>query len=73
MSRIEKITLDIDDMSCGHCVHAVTNALKSVRGVAVEDVQLGKATVEADLDVTTPEAIAQAVQDAGYATRLAQA
>ena len=71
MSRIEKITLDIDSMSCGHCVQAVTSALKTVPGVAVDDVQIGTATVRADLDVTTPDAIARAVQDAGYEARVA--
>jgi copper chaperone CopZ len=71
MSRTEQVTLQIEDMSCGHCVHAVSTALEAHPGVTVEDVKLGAATVKADLDVTTPEAIAQAVRNAGYETRLA--
>lgn len=71
MARIEQIRLEIDDMSCGHCVQAVKAALDGHEGVTAEDVQLGTATVRADLDVTTPEAIAQSVRDAGYAARLA--
>ena len=72
MSRTEQVTLEIADMSCGHCVSAVTNALEAVPGVAaVDDVRLGGATVQADLDVTTPEAIVRAVEDAGYKAHVA--
>jgi copper chaperone CopZ len=28
------IALDIDGMTCSHCVRAVTTALKSIRGIA---------------------------------------
>lgn len=72
MPRTETITLEIQDMSCGHCVAAVANALNAQPGVAVEQVELGRATVRADLDVTDAEAIARAVRGAGYATRVVQ-
>lgn len=72
MPRTETITLEIQDMSCGHCVAAVSNALQAQPGVAVEQVDLGRATVRADLDVTTAEAIARAVKDAGYETRVVE-
>lgn len=71
MSRSERIDLQIDDMSCGHCVAAVSKALEAVPGVTVSDVRLGGATVQADLDVTTAQAIAKAVKDAGYEARVA--
>jgi copper chaperone CopZ len=71
MSRSERIDLQIDDMSCGHCVAAVSKALEAVPGVTVSDVRLGSATVQADLDVTTAQAIAKAVKDAGYEARVA--
>lgn len=71
MPRNEQIDLQIDDMSCGHCVAAVSKALEAVPGVTVSDVRLGGATVQADLDVTTAEAIARAVTDAGYEARVA--
>ena len=45
MSRTEQVTLQIEDMSCGHCVHAVSTALEAHPGVKVEDVKLGEATV----------------------------
>jgi copper chaperone len=64
--HVERLTLSIDGMTCSHCVQAVTAALRSVRGVVVQGVEVGRARVLYDLDSTSPEAIAQAVNDAGY-------
>lgn len=72
MSDTRRITLQIDGMSCGHCVQAVSRALDAAPGVAVQDVAIGRATVQANLDVTTPDAITRAVEDAGYRARVAQ-
>ena len=63
---MERITLDIDGMSCGHCVAAVKTELATVDGVAVDDVRIGSATLRYDPQVTTPERIAEAVDRAGY-------
>lgn len=61
-----KQRLEIDGMSCGHCVARVRGALEALPGVTVEEVSIGKALVEVD-DATTPvSAVAQAVEDAGY-------
>jgi copper chaperone CopZ len=35
-------------MSCGHCVHAVREALGSVPGVKIEEVRIGSASVSFD-------------------------
>jgi copper chaperone len=61
-------TLKISGMSCQHCVHAVTTALKKVEGVARADVDLprGRATVDYDPALTSPRALANAVMDEGY-------
>ncbi len=40
--------LTIDDMSCSHCVSAVTKALAGVPGLNVRTVALGSARVEGD-------------------------
>ncbi len=40
--------LTIDDMSCSHCVAAVTKALGGVHGLKVKGVALGSARVEGD-------------------------
>jgi copper chaperone CopZ len=71
MSNTREVHLRIEGMSCGHCVHAVTKALEAQPGVSRPKVEIGAATVQADLDVTTPEAIARAVEDAGYEARVA--
>ena len=60
---METVTLDIQGMSCDHCVRAV-------RGARVESVEIGRATVRYDAARTSPEALANAVSDEGYeATR----
>ncbi len=63
---MQKLTLEIGGMSCGHCVGAVKKALSSVPGVKVDDVQIGRATVEYDPTKVNDNAIREAVDDAGY-------
>ena len=63
---MERVTLGIEGMSCGHCVAAVKRALEGVDGVRVQDVAVGKATVEFDEAVASPDAIRNAVEDEGY-------
>lgn len=50
--------LQIQGMSCGHCVKTVETALRGVRGVTRADVQIGKAHVETDESVTRQALIA---------------
>lgn len=64
---MERISLKISGMSCGHCVGRVTSALKSMPGVNVENVAIGSATVSYDPKATTAAEIATTVTDAGYA------
>ena len=64
---MNRTTLEIDGMSCGHCVAWVKKALAGLDGVTVENVAVGSATVEYDPAVVSPEQIARAVSDAGYA------
>ncbi len=58
--------MDIDGMSCDHCVRAVRRALESVEGVLVEQVGLGTATVRYDPRTSSPARIAEAVEAEGY-------
>lgn len=67
------ITLDISGMTCGHCVAWVTKALKGLAGVHVKDVSVGRATVEFDEAVVTPDRIAETVTASGYPSRVAVA
>ena len=63
------VQLQVTGMSCGHCVAAVTKALKSVPGTqdAQVDLASGRATVQGN---AAPEALAKAVADEGYGVTL---
>jgi copper chaperone CopZ len=63
---MNRTTLKIDGMSCGHCVMSVKKTLQHIAGVEVEQVAIGSATVSYDPASTTPATIAQAVTDSGY-------
>lgn len=58
-------TFQVQGMSCGHCVKAVTQAVKRVDPAAEVRVDLdgGKVEVQSDRDRA---AIAQAIQEEGY-------
>ena len=55
---MEKLTLAIDGMSCGHCVARVKHTLAAAPGVHVNDVSIGSASVTYDAAATSPEKIA---------------
>ncbi len=63
---MERLTMNISGMSCGHCVRAVTSALQELDTVQVQSVGLGSAAVTYDPNATSPEQIAQAIEEAGY-------
>lgn len=64
---MDRITLKIDGMSCGHCVRQVRQALDDLDGVEIEQVAVGGATVSFDPDLTSTARIAQAIEEQGYA------
>ncbi|MFB3132331.1 MAG: cation transporter, partial [Rhodothermales bacterium] len=48
MSDKKQETLQIEGMSCGHCVKAVQGALEAVEGVEVHAVEIGTAQISYD-------------------------
>lgn len=55
----------VNDMTCGHCVQAITQAVKGVDPSA--DVTVDLATKSVDItSQAQAEAIAQSIRDAGY-------
>ena len=66
---MEKVHITIEGMSCGHCVSRVRRALQEVAGVQVTTVEVGSAEVEIDSTRTTPEEVARAVAEVGFAAR----
>jgi copper chaperone len=58
-------TFNVQGMSCGHCVGAVTQAVKTVDPQAEVKVDLGSGKVEVKSDQDR-EAIARAIREEGY-------
>lgn len=66
------ITLDIDGMTCSHCVQAVTTALKSVPGVAAVSVSLEERRARVDGSAEA-NALVRAIEAEGYRAKPAAA
>ncbi|KEF33939.1 ATPase [Deinococcus sp. RL] len=68
------LDLDIGGMTCAACVGRVERGLKKVDGVesAVVNLATERATVTFDPERTSPAALIQQVQDAGYEARTAE-
>jgi copper ion binding protein len=63
---MEKLTLKVPDMSCGHCVSAVSGAVGKLPGVSDVEVDLEAKRVEVAGQRLEQGAIVAAVREAGY-------
>jgi copper ion binding protein len=61
-----KKRLNIEGMSCNHCVMHVKNALSEVQGVKSVEVNLQGRYALVDFEGAHDEALKEAVADAGY-------
>lgn len=61
--------LQIEGMSCGHCVARVNKTLAGLDGVVVSDVKIGQATISVDPAKVSLAQVTAALDDAGYAAR----
>lgn len=59
-------TLEIDGMSCDHCVSAVRSTLEALEAVTVHEVDVGTAEVEFDPSELSHDQIGEAIDDAGF-------
>lgn len=66
---MNKLELEIEGMSCSHCVAAVSEALGELPGVNVDQVRIGAAQVSYHPEKVSPEQIVLAVEDAGYSAQ----
>ena len=57
--------LQVENMSCGHCVAAVTKAVKAIDGNAQVDVDLAGKAVKVQSGAAL-DAVKAAIADAGY-------
>lgn len=63
---MRRITLHITGMSCGHCLHAVNEALVERPGIRLESLRIGRAVVRYDDGITSPAEIESLISAAGY-------
>lgn len=65
---MEKITVNIEGMTCGGCVSSVTKVLEPIAGVSSVNVTLepGQATLEFDPAITNSNAFRDAIEGAGF-------
>lgn len=65
---MEKVTLSVKGMSCGHCVKSVEGSVGELNGVQHVEINLSEAkvTVEFDQNKVSLESIKEAIDDQGY-------
>lgn len=63
----------VSDMTCGHCVGAITNAVRSVDANAKVEVNLGRHEVTVDQTSANAAALGAAITEAGYTPVLVNA
>ena len=65
---LDRVTLNIEGMSCGHCVKAIENSVTAISGVDNVQVQLdsGTVNVEFNKDAVEVEQITNAIEEQGY-------
>ena len=65
---MKNVTLNVEGMSCSHCVNAVTKALTALGGVSGVSVSLEEKTVIVDFDEdkVTLDSIKEAIEEEGY-------
>ncbi len=61
--------LEIDGMSCQHCVMAVKKALGGVAGVDSSDVEIGSAVVRYDDGKASRKDLEAAIEKAGFSVK----
>ncbi|MFD6507866.1 copper chaperone CopZ [Bacillus sp. NPDC060175] len=65
---MEQLTLQVEGMSCGHCVNSIESNVKELNGVEQVKVQLAEGTVEVTIDssIITLKDIVSVIEDQGY-------
>jgi copper chaperone len=67
----QKQALNVEGMSCQHCVHAVKSAVGGLAGVGGVEVSLADklVTVDFDPELVSLDSIKAAIEDQGYTVK----
>jgi copper chaperone len=60
------ITLNVEGMSCNHCVNSIEGAIKEIGAAAKVDLANKNVAVTYDENKLSVEAIKEAIEDQGY-------
>ena len=65
---MEKVTLNVEGMSCGHCVKAVEGSVGKLTGISNVKVHLENGTVDIEYnnEEVSLDAIKETIDDQGY-------
>jgi copper chaperone len=67
MEDLAEKTFIVPEISCAHCVRAISDELNSIQGVEVLNIDIGEKTVEVRYEDTVVEdQIVAGIEDAGY-------
>jgi copper chaperone len=64
--ELQMIVFNVNDMTCGHCVGAVTKAVKAVEPGATVSVNLANKRVEIEATSADTQTLKLAIEEAGY-------
>lgn len=60
------VTFEVNDMTCGHCVSSITQAVRSVDRDAGVQIDLARHRVQIEPTQSDAGVLAQAIKEAGY-------
>lgn len=63
---MKKITLQVEGMSCGHCVNSVEKALKGAGASGKVDLASKSVEVEYDETAISLDSLKEAIEEQGY-------
>jgi copper chaperone len=66
IQEIPMLAFQVNDMSCGHCVGAITKALKAADPGAAVEIDLATHRVQIEPAQADAKTLQKAIEDAGY-------
>ena len=63
---MEAVHLNIEGMTCEHCVHAIEGRLRKTPGVQVDKVEVGAVDLHYDRSKISLDEISELISDEGY-------